>query len=54
MFATLDARNTASAAVLRHVGLRQESHQVEADWFKDEWTTLDGWALLASEYRAQA
>jgi RimJ/RimL family protein N-acetyltransferase len=50
VFASLDARNLASAAVLRRVGMRHESHQVEADWFKDEWTTLDGYALLSSEY----
>lgn len=53
VFASLDARNLASAAVLRRLGMRHESHQVEADWFKDEWTTLDGYALLGSEYRAR-
>lgn len=52
--ASLDARNIASAAVLERTGFRHESHEVDADWFKDEWTTLDGYALLASEYRARS
>ena len=44
-----DARNTAVANLLRRLGFRHESHQVEADFFKGEWTTLDGYALLARE-----
>jgi RimJ/RimL family protein N-acetyltransferase len=44
-----DARNAASQRVLRRLGFRQESHQVEADFFKGEWTTLDGFAILARE-----
>ncbi len=49
-----DSRNVASAAVLHRCGFRQESHQVDADWFKGEWTTLDGFALLASDRTTQA
>ncbi|TFD45563.1 hypothetical protein E3T33_07065 [Cryobacterium sp. TMT1-2-1] len=37
-------------AVLRKAGLRQECRQVEADWFKGEWTTLDTYALLGREW----
>ena len=29
--------------------MRQESNQVEADWLKGEWTTLDGYAVLDRE-----
>lgn len=47
--ASCDARNEPVAALLRRVGMRQESRQVEADWFKGEWTTLDGYAVLARE-----
>lgn len=50
--AAVDSRNTASAAVLARVGMRPESRQVDADWFKGEWTTLDGYAMLAVEHPA--
>lgn len=50
VIAHCDARNDQVAAVLRKVGLRQESREVEADWFKGEWTTLDTYALLAREW----
>lgn len=46
-----DARNAPVAALLRRVGMRHESRQVEADWFKGEWATLDGYAVLARELR---
>jgi RimJ/RimL family protein N-acetyltransferase len=39
-----------ATALLERVGLRQESRQVQADWFKGEWTTLDGFGVLASEW----
>ena len=45
-----DARNAPVARLLRRVGMRQESHQVEADLCKGEWTTLDGYAILAREH----
>jgi RimJ/RimL family protein N-acetyltransferase len=48
--AQCDARNEPVARVLRRTGFRQESRQVDADFFKGEWTTLDGYALLAREY----
>lgn len=44
-----DSRNHSVARLLTRVGFRRESSQVDADWFKGEWTTLDGYALLASE-----
>lgn len=47
--ACCDARNDAARALLSRVGLRQESRQVDADWCKGEWTTLDGFAVLRSD-----
>ena len=46
-----DSRNEPVARLLRRVGMRQESSQTEGDWFKGEWTTLDGYAILEREYR---
>lgn len=48
--ATCDARNDAVRALLARVGLRQESRLVDADWFKGEWTTVDGFAVLRDEW----
>ena len=48
--ARTDARNTASAAVLRRVGMRQEAHLVENEWFKGGWSDELGFALLAREW----
>jgi RimJ/RimL family protein N-acetyltransferase len=47
-----DSRNEPVARLLRRVGMRKESSQPEGDWFKGEWTTLDGYAILEWEYRA--
>jgi len=49
VIASSDSRNAPVARLLTRAGFRQESRQVDADWFKGEWTTLDGYALLASE-----
>jgi RimJ/RimL family protein N-acetyltransferase len=51
----LDARNHASAAVLRRLGMRQEAHLIENEWSDDgggEWTDELDWAVLAAEWRA--
>jgi len=48
--AQCDARNEPVARLLGRVGFRQESRQVDADFYKGEWTTLDGYAMLATEY----
>ena len=47
----LDARNAASAAVLRRAGMRQEAHLVQNEWFKGEWTDELIFAMLESEWR---
>jgi RimJ/RimL family protein N-acetyltransferase len=53
MMARLDARNGASAAVLRKLGLRHEAHLVENEWIKGEWTDELVYAVLEREWRAQ-
>jgi RimJ/RimL family protein N-acetyltransferase len=45
-----DSRNEPVARLLRRIGMRHESRQVCGDWFKGEWTTLDGYAILATEW----
>jgi RimJ/RimL family protein N-acetyltransferase len=52
VIARTDERNTASAAVLRRLGMRAESRLVENEWFKGEWTTEVDFAILAAEWRA--
>jgi RimJ/RimL family protein N-acetyltransferase len=47
-----DSRNEPVARLLRRVGMRHESSQTEGDWFKGEWTTLDGYAILEREHHA--
>ncbi|MCT2024924.1 GNAT family N-acetyltransferase [Dermabacter hominis] len=51
--AQVDARNSASAALARRVGLRLEARHVQ-DWFsKGEWTDTLIFARLASEHMRQ-
>jgi RimJ/RimL family protein N-acetyltransferase len=49
--ARIDARNGPSAALARRLGMRQEAHLVENEWFKGEWTDELDFAILASEWR---
>ncbi len=52
--AQMDARNSASAALARRVGMRLEAHHVQ-DWFsKGEWTDTLIYARLASENMRQS
>lgn len=46
IFAQMDDRNRAAHQVLERLGFRCEARVVEADWFKDEWTTLRIYAVL--------
>jgi RimJ/RimL family protein N-acetyltransferase len=50
VIARVDARNTASARLVIRVGMRQEAHLVENEWFKGEWTDELDFGLLASEW----
>ena len=49
--ARVDERNPASAAVLRHLGMRQEAVLVENEWFKGAWSTEVDFAILDREWR---
>jgi RimJ/RimL family protein N-acetyltransferase len=50
--ARVDARNRPSAALAARLGMRQEAHLVENEWFKGGWSDELGFALLAEEWRA--
>lgn len=52
--ARVDARNGASAAVLRKSGMRQEAYLVENEWFKGSWSDEIDFAMLESEWRERA
>ncbi|MGA1836759.1 GNAT family protein [Herbiconiux sp. 11R-BC] len=51
--ANLDARNDASARLLRRLGMRQEAHHLRASWFKGEWTDDLVFAITRDEWRAE-
>jgi RimJ/RimL family protein N-acetyltransferase len=53
VFARTDARNTASAALLRRLGMRQEAHFREAEIFKGAWGDELVFATLADEWSSQ-
>jgi RimJ/RimL family protein N-acetyltransferase len=46
----LDARNTASRAVLERLGMRQEANLIENEWIKGELTSEVDYAVLAREW----
>ena len=54
VFGRLDARNDASANVLRRLGMRQEAHLRENAWVKGEWTDELVFAITESEWTSPA
>jgi RimJ/RimL family protein N-acetyltransferase len=52
MVGRCDARNVASAAVLRKLGMREEALFRENEWVKGEWTDEQVFAILADEWKA--
>jgi RimJ/RimL family protein N-acetyltransferase len=50
----VDARNGASAAVLTNLGMRQEAHLRENEFFKGEWSDEIDFAILADDWRARS
>jgi aminoglycoside 6'-N-acetyltransferase len=48
--AECDARNTASARLLRRVGFKQEGLRLSNSWFKGEWTDDLLFGLLRTDY----
>ena len=53
VIARIDARNPASAGVLRKLGMRHEAHLVQNELFKGEWGDEDDFAMLRSEWDAR-
>lgn len=45
-----DTRNAAVVRLMTKLGLRHEATLRDADWFKGEWTTLECFAQLRSEW----
>jgi RimJ/RimL family protein N-acetyltransferase len=52
--ARVDSRNTASLALARRLGMRQEAHLIENELFKGEWTDEIDFAMLAAEWRSRS
>ena len=50
--ARVDARNTASRALLERLGVRLEAHLVENEWFKGELGSEVDYAVLSREWTA--
>ncbi|WP_346778646.1 GNAT family protein [Burkholderia sp. Ac-20353] len=50
LIASVDPRNTASMALCRALGLRQEAHHVESYYFHGEWADDVIFAMLAREW----
>lgn len=46
VFGQADVRNTAVQKLFGRLGFLCEARQVEADWFKGEWTTMRAYAML--------
>jgi RimJ/RimL family protein N-acetyltransferase len=50
VFGRTDARNTASTALMRSLGMRQEAHFIEHEVFKGEWNQELVFAILDREW----
>jgi RimJ/RimL family protein N-acetyltransferase len=50
IYAETDDRNLGVHRLFERLGFRCEARLVEADWFKDEWTTLRIYAVLRREW----
>jgi len=50
--ASCDSENQPVARLLQRLGMRRESRQVDGDFARGGWTTLDGYAVLAREQLA--
>ena len=51
VYGSCDARNTASAALMRRLGMRQEAHFRHNEVFKGEWGDELYYAILEDEWR---
>jgi RimJ/RimL family protein N-acetyltransferase len=50
VIARLDARNDRSARMATRLGLRQEAHLIQNEWFKGEWADELVFAMLAQDW----
>lgn len=50
--ARVDAENHPSARVASRLGMRQEAHLLENEWFKGRWSDELDFAMLEHEWRA--
>lgn len=53
VYGRTDARNTASAALMRRLGMRQEAHFIQNEVFKGEWGDELVFAILQHEWLVQ-
>jgi RimJ/RimL family protein N-acetyltransferase len=53
VYAETDDRNAAVHRLLERLGFRCEARLVEADWWKDEWTTVRTYARLRREWEQE-
>lgn len=53
VMARIDARNDASARLAARLGMRQEAHLLENEWFKGDWSDELDFAILENEWRSQ-
>jgi RimJ/RimL family protein N-acetyltransferase len=53
VIARVDAENVASSRLAARLGMREEAHLVENEWFKGHWSDELGFALLDREWQAQ-
>jgi len=54
IYAEADDRNLGVQRLLERLGFRCEARMLEADWFKDEWTTVRVYAVLRREWEARS
>ena len=53
VMARVDARNLPSVRLAQRLGMRQEAHLLQNEWFKGEWGDEFDFALLESEWVAE-
>jgi RimJ/RimL family protein N-acetyltransferase len=53
IYAETDDRNVAVHRLFERLGFRCEARLIDADWFKNEWTTLRTYAILRREWDAR-
>lgn len=53
IYGRTDARNVSSANLMRRLGMRQEAHFRENEWFKGEWGSELIFAIIEDEWRTR-